>query len=365
MQHWSHHRNARDKATSAGKVPSSRRLFNPTPEELRTLVLDYLCHNSYSNAARAFIRDSSVKHLDADGDEMMMNVERGDTDELATTLEGKLAFSELRKEIRMHILSGQVDEAIDMLDRHFPKVLSDEEDIDDIPIPNSSEKFSYIPSTSIDPTHLALNLRIQAFIEAARCVPLSSDTQGHDSPTISPRSPLLPTQNASEIESARQAELLHRAQSLYSSVNCLTKPADRALYITELSQVSGLLAYPYPEGSPMAPYLAQGRREAVADQIDSAILCRAERPSISTTELYTRYTTSIWSALHDMDVKPPPAAKWPAGVHLPFTSQAPTQLKAPEPSSNTPVPAKKSSAERDPGEPVPLFDLSEFLGSKS
>lgn len=289
-----------------------------------------------------------------------------------------------------------------MLNQHFPKVLSDEEeDIDDDPIPNTSEKFSYIPSTSIDPAHLALNLRIQAFIEAARCVPLSYDTQGHDTPTTRPSSSSPSNRNSSDTESARQAELLHRAQSLYSAVNCLTKPADRVLYITELSQVSGLLAYPYPEGSPMAPYLAQERREAVADQIDSAILCklrlnpiayihlnlvswpagRMEQPSISTVELYTRYTTSIWSALHDMDVKPPPEAKWPAGVHLPFSTQAPTQLKPSEPSGNPPVAVKKPSTERDPAEvglpssilrstdrdfqqAVPLFDLSEFLGSK-
>ena len=40
----------------------------------------------------------------------------------------------------------------------------------------------------------------------------------------------------------------------------------------ELASVSALLAYPNPENSVMAPYLEQDRREAVADQIESAIL---------------------------------------------------------------------------------------------
>jgi hypothetical protein len=41
-----------------------------------------------------------------------------------------------------------------------------------------------------------------------------------------------------------------------------------------LDQVGGLLAYKVPEKSPMARYLSQGRREAVADQINAAVLCK-------------------------------------------------------------------------------------------
>ena len=37
----------------------------------RSLVLDYLCHNCYTSTARAFARDSTVRLLDADGDEVM------------------------------------------------------------------------------------------------------------------------------------------------------------------------------------------------------------------------------------------------------------------------------------------------------
>lgn len=37
----------------------------------RSLVLDYLCHNCYTRTATAFSRDSTIRHLDADGDEIV------------------------------------------------------------------------------------------------------------------------------------------------------------------------------------------------------------------------------------------------------------------------------------------------------
>ena len=35
-------------------------------------MLDYLCHSCYTNTARAFNRESTVRHLDADGDEIII-----------------------------------------------------------------------------------------------------------------------------------------------------------------------------------------------------------------------------------------------------------------------------------------------------
>lgn len=45
----------------------------------RALVLDYLCDNCYTATARAFARDSTIKHLDPDGDEIM-DSEKGGSD---------------------------------------------------------------------------------------------------------------------------------------------------------------------------------------------------------------------------------------------------------------------------------------------
>ncbi len=47
-----------------------------TPSQ-RSLVLDYLSHQCYTRTARAFAEDSSVRHLDADGDEVMQPADGG------------------------------------------------------------------------------------------------------------------------------------------------------------------------------------------------------------------------------------------------------------------------------------------------
>jgi hypothetical protein len=54
----------------------------------------------------------------------------------------------------------------------------------------------------------------------------------------------------------------------------LSNPTEREAYNKELENVTGLLAYPDPERSPVAKYLSHERREAVANQINTAILCK-------------------------------------------------------------------------------------------
>lgn len=193
-----------------------------------------------------------------------------------------LSFSFLPLDIRNHILTGRIDEATELLHKHFPTVLSDTPEPG--AIPPSIYLFKYRPATSTDPTHLALNLRIQAFIEAARTIPLPYYPPGSESPL--PQPPLLSAAGRSassgdgeDVDMSESdtelsnAQLLHRAQSLYSEVNRLSQANDRAMYLGELGQVGGILAYTVPERSPLAMYMTQARREAVADQIDSAILC--------------------------------------------------------------------------------------------
>ncbi|TCD64665.1 hypothetical protein EIP91_003826 [Steccherinum ochraceum] len=388
--------------------PARHPLFSPTPDEIRSLVLDYLCHNSYTETARAFVRDSAVKHLDADGDELM-TVSAADTDggvgegaggvdRLAETLDGRLGPAEIRREIRIHILSGRVDDATALLNRHFPSVLSEERE----PLLGSSENdnetspplpgsFDYMPSTSVDPTHLALNLRIHAFIEAARTVPLPyhspssssfSSSSGSSKPTPTPFSPHSPTSPSSQSRSRsnsaspspspdeHQHELLRRAQGLYAEAQSLVRPEDRATYLGELGQVSGLLAYTDPENSPMAPYLTQERREAVAGQVESAILYRTNKSSISKMELYTRYTTGLWATLNEWEIKVPPASRWPSGVKLPADVNAPiattTGRKGAGAGTYGRDPDVRSKKEKHAAETarVPKFDLTEFLNAK-
>ena len=96
-------------------------------------------------------------------------------------------------EVRILIQSGRVDEAIELLHTHFPTVLPQESILasDVAPCtsvsPLSNDSFVYDSDTSVDPTHLLLNLRILGFIEAARTVPLPYHPPGVPVPEPSPR----------------------------------------------------------------------------------------------------------------------------------------------------------------------------------
>lgn len=134
--------------------------------------------------------------------------------------------------------------------------------------------------------------------------------------------------------------LLTKAQKLYALSNTLQHPLDRATYLKELENVGGLLAYKVPEKSSMAKYLTLERREAVADQINRAILNTTGRPLVSALELLTRHTHVLWQYAHQHGAKSRP------GAVLPHKSSKATTLVDGE------------------NEIVPLFDLHQFLDAK-
>ena len=184
-------------------------------------------------------------------------------------------------EIRSQILSGRVDEAIILLQKHFPSVLRENgpgsantsRTVD--PSPSSSNNIEYVSSTSTEPAHLMLNLRILAFSEACRTVPLEYPPSKHSAFTNSISTATTPADMEDNPDSQQQMALLTTAQKLYALSNTLPNPVDRATYLKELENVGGLLAYKVPEKSSMAKYLTLERREAVADQINRAILSKS------------------------------------------------------------------------------------------
>jgi hypothetical protein len=273
-------------------------------------VLDYLCHSCYARTAIAFAGDSTIRHLDADGDEIIEAVDpdgpRHSISSSTEQFEDEMKKVALRQgiyllslcsyacqlvflsEIRSQILSGRVDDAIVLLRKHFPSVLrehnsessSTSETVE--PRPSSSNNVEYVSSTSTEPAHLMLNLRILAFSEACRTVPLEYPPSKHSEPTdsMSTTTPAAPTP-ATDIEDnpdSQQMALLTTAQKLYALSNTLPNSVDRATYLKELENVGGLLAYKVPEKSSMAKYLTLERREAVADQINRAILSKSIHP---------------------------------------------------------------------------------------
>lgn len=317
------------------------------PDHLRTLVLDYLCHNCYTKTAQAFSKESAVRHLDRDGNEIVSESSySGQTSELSTDVIRTIG---LRECIRTHILSGRVEEAICCLNEHFPKVLDEklgEEADTTAPDDTSDDRRLQYRKTTVNPVHLSLNLRILAFIEACRTLPLSYPDPSHESTIVHPP----PTESSvcdTVDEERRQTELLIRARKLYAHVNSLRKPANRSIYERELKNVFGLLAYKVPEKSPIVKYLSQERRERVAEQVDCAILYNMDMPVISDVELAVRYTHCLWSTLHTMRSRLPPRSRWPAGVSL-----------LPDLDDKTSV-----GSEKEPPE-IPPFNLQRFLGTK-
>lgn len=168
-----------------------------------------------------------------------------------------------------------------MLKEHFPTVISDRTRVPaSEKSPRPSNTVQYVSGTSVDPSHLSLNLRILGFIEACRTVPIPYDPSHPSSPSstsipvpLSSHDPQTAPAAASLLrDDTNLTELVLRAQKLHAAVRALPKATDRVAYLEELKNVSGLLAYPVPERSPMWRYLSQARREAVADQINGAIL---------------------------------------------------------------------------------------------
>ncbi|KAJ7709799.1 CTLH/CRA C-terminal to lish motif domain-containing protein [Mycena rosella] len=312
--------------------------LQPTPYQLRALVIDYLVHHGYSSTARAFAQGSMVPtSLDADGDEIMQPADTPESSGALGVSEETFLQVDLRQRIRAHILIGQVSSAIELLEQHFPAVLSSEA-LPSAPEPHKSLMGTdFVASTTVNPAHLNLNLRILAFTEAFRTAPLDRVLAAAGS------SPLEDEDDPITIE------LLAKARKLQALVFMLPNSTERAAYSQELRNVAGLLAYPDPQSSPVAKYLSQERREAVANQINTAILYRTGFPAISHLELSTRYTSTLWSFLHDFHVKPRPGGPLP-----------PTSIdKVASPSLKG-----AKTADTDASE-VPRFDLQQFLNSKA
>lgn len=142
--------------------------------------------------------------------------------------------------------------------------------------PTPIRESDYIPSKSIEPEILVLNLRILELIESCRTVPL---------PPPSPTSNSIPIEPITDLFSPdRLTATISKSQKLYARVDKLSNAQDKADFRTELQNVMYLLAFQVPEDSPAAHYLDQARRQAVADQINSAILCAFMIISLVTDE---------------------------------------------------------------------------------
>jgi hypothetical protein len=171
-------------------------------------------------------------------------------------------------DIRALILAGRADDALRALEAHFPAVLAP------VPAPDANAPRPpedanaprpFVAATSLEPAHVALNLRIMAFVEDVRAEPLSPvDLPADNTPATPPPA----------LDPERAARLIARARKLQRTARALPRAADRAVYGAELARVCALLAYVPASRAPAAQraYLGSARRAAVAAQVNAAIL---------------------------------------------------------------------------------------------
>ena len=85
--------------------------------------------------------------------------------------------------------------------------------------------------------------------------------------------------SASSSRNTTLSRALEHARGLYAQANLLSDTETRRAYVAEIENVGGLLPYADPRLSPVSYYLDERRRDALADAINGAILCRLLHPS--------------------------------------------------------------------------------------
>ena len=203
------------------------------------------------------------------------------------------------------ILAGDIREALALCHEHFPGVVGDgtkskvpertsmvsDEGRSDTPHPNAERAVPAHP-VSLDPEHIFLNMQIQMFVEAVRRASAGDKRPAGDAAA-----------GSTELSPALQ-QALSQLQSLFARVQMIGDYS-RSMYLAELEQVSALLVYTDLENSPVRSYLDYSRREALANQVNSAILAREGLPTQSVLETVVKQTSYTWGALHDRRVQVP------------------------------------------------------------
>ena len=176
--------------------------------------------------------------------------------------------------IRKSILSGRVNDAITMLEEHFPSVLHvNIEEVNQSQTEHfSATTHSNVTQTSTEPAHVLLNLHIQDFIESARTNPLPyycTDCDCYPSRSQSASYVVRDGRGVyGSMRSKGRPALLSKARGLFMEARRILKPADRMVYLGELARTTAIISYAHPEETDLAPYFAQHRREVVADQVE-------------------------------------------------------------------------------------------------
>ncbi|GAA5822889.1 hypothetical protein JCM3770_004567 [Rhodotorula araucariae] len=239
-----------------------------THETLQALISSYLVHHGYAASAAAFAAQVRAERVErgqglvpgASPAGPTMPADGAEEDDLLATL---AASSAIRAQIRSAALAGRADEALALLEAHYPAVLAEEAER---AVPEGGTLFL---------------LQCRIFIEAA----LTLSRAGRDPAGSSAASP------GTAAGAGGLDALLALGQALHATYGADARPAVRA----ELQAVLGLVAYADPEREASGrtrDLLDERERARLADEVNVAILRASNLPPMPALETLYRHAAA-------------------------------------------------------------------------
>ncbi|BGP42022.1 hypothetical protein JCM10449v2_006019 [Rhodotorula kratochvilovae] len=249
-----------------------------THETLQALISSYLVHHGYAASAASFAAQVRAERVErsqglfpgASASGAPPSAAAGGEDDLLASL---AASSALRAQIRSAALTGRADEALSLLEAHYPTALHDDAAVD--------------ASGGIH-----FRLRCRVFIEAALALSRAGrDPAGADAAAPSPGAGAAGGLDA----------LLALGQALHAGYGADARPAVRE----ELQAVLGLMAYADPEREATGrtrTLLDERERALVADEVNAAVLRASNLPPMPALEALYRHAAATVQLAGDVGV---------------------------------------------------------------
>ncbi|KAJ3167057.1 hypothetical protein HDU88_002394 [Geranomyces variabilis] len=225
-------------------------LSAPTDEQadassdINQLILSYLIHHGYSETAATFQKDTAS--MRASPGTAVVPFDKEDIRK--------------RQLIRDHIVEGDIDEAVMLLDEFYPTILAQN-------------------------SHLAFQLKSQRFIELMRTVTAPSNAMDVDGPSA-------PAPNSGEDD---MRSVVSYGQAMQGEFGAFENP----LVQSALVETYSLLAYRHPSDSAVSYLLDPANRLLVADVVNRSILKSQNRPAVPAIENVYRQASAVAKELFD------------------------------------------------------------------
>ncbi|KAG0020088.1 hypothetical protein BGZ80_004814 [Entomortierella chlamydospora] len=260
-------------------------------QNLSQLVLSYMIHHGYSESAKQLAGDLALQSSQSQGPTGTIS-SQAQID--STNCLPMIADSEKRKVIRNKILAGEIDKAMELLEKHYPGITAD---YGDMLLQLRCRKFVEMVSLASTPLRK---------LDQGECK--KGDTKGKSTelmdvdqdPSIKPSSSMEADQEDLEglgmlKDAIKYGQFLqeHYKDNRRRSVQDMLVDAFSVLAYTDVEKQPG------SESSHQAKSIT---REKVANTVNRAILSSQNQPTTAPIETLYRQTTAIMSELTSLGV---------------------------------------------------------------